>query len=82
MDKKTLVVALFCLTIIFMIGMLAMDTGATAQIIEACSNNQMKLTAASLFISSIEPRIIYHVGVLTVILCWLILIFILISVIM
>jgi hypothetical protein len=82
MDKKTLVVALFCLTVIFMIGMLAMDIGATAQIIEACSNNQMKLTAASLFISSIEPRITYHVGVLTVILCWLILVFILISVIM
>ena len=79
MDKKTLIVALFCLTVIFMIGMLAMDIGATAQIIEACSNNQMKLTAASLFISSIEPRITYHVGVLTVILCWLVLISILVK---
>jgi hypothetical protein len=79
MEKKTLVVALFCLTVIFMIGMLAMDIGATAQIIEACSNNQMKLTAASLFISSIEPRITYHAGVLIIIACWLILVFILVE---
>jgi hypothetical protein len=79
MEKKTLVAALFSLTVIFMIGMLAMDIGATAQIIEACSNNQMKLTAASLFISSIEPRITYHTGVLTVIACWLILVFILVE---
>jgi hypothetical protein len=81
MDKKTLVVALFCLTVIFMIGMLAMDIGASSQIIEACSNNKIKMFTASLFINSIEPRITYHVGVLTVIACWIVLISILVSVI-
>jgi hypothetical protein len=37
---------------------------------------------ASLFISSIEPRITYHSGVLIVIACWLILVFILVEMIM
>jgi hypothetical protein len=82
MQKKTLVAALFCLTVIFMIGMLAIDTGASSQIIEACSNNKIKMFTASLFISSMEPRITYHSGVLIVIACWLILVFILVEMIM
>jgi hypothetical protein len=72
MDKK-LIIALFCLTVIFMTGMLAIDVGATAQAIEACSR-EIRLVAASLILGNLEPRIVYHAGVLTVILCWITLI--------
>ena len=68
--KKSLFMAMICLTVIFMVGMLAMDIGVTGQIMEA-GNGEVR--ASSLLLKDVEPRIVYHAGVVVVIMCWLIL---------
>lgn len=62
--------SLICLTVVFMVGMMCIDWGASAKINEACGT---KIVFEGLVFKNVEGRVLYHAGVLVVILCWLVL---------
>lgn len=68
--KKEKFIWLVCLTMVFMVGLQAMDMGASLKIIETSG---VKTQAEGLFFTNVEPRVLYHAGLLVVVLSWLIL---------
>lgn len=67
---------MLCLTIIFMISIQAMDLGASLKIMEISG---IRVHAEGLIFTNVEPRILYHAGLLLAILCWVFLCIILIK---
>ena len=62
---KLEIVVLLCLTMLFMTAISAIDIGATMY--------NLGLRGENLFFVNVEPRIIYHAGLLISTLCFLIL---------
>lgn len=58
-----------CLTVIFMVGVHCIDLGASMKFLELVG---IEGHAESLFFSNIEPRILYHTGIILIIACFLV----------
>lgn len=74
MNKKRAILIVVCLTIIFMVALLAIDTSVTAANVENVLNffgvvNGLKIQ--SLFFENLEPRTVYHTGVMIAIASWI-----------
>jgi hypothetical protein len=81
MKKKTAIFTVFCLTVIFMTSLLTIDISVTAENVNSAFSSVRALLKAfdvlvdfkaqSVFSSDVEPRVMYHAGVLIAITSWL-----------